>query len=238
VADLKTQSLGVALLSAGLFCAQAWAMEGDDQAFSSFAMHQNEVRLGARSGYTWELEGWYGGDYEKIVIACEGETRSGDGVEEAEIQLSYSWLITDFFDAQVGLRHDLEPHPARTHAVFALEGMAPQYIELAASVFLSEKGDVSARLEVERDFLITQRLIFQPLLELNFSAQDVEEFEIEAGLVDLELGLRLRYEIAREFAPYVGLVYERDLFATETRRREHGEDTKSWFMVAGIWLAF
>ena len=225
-------------LAAWLAAAPVHGAEADGQRFSSFTMNQNEVRFGAHGGYTWEALAWVGTHTDRVFLKSDGETESGEGLQGGEAQILYSWLISDFFDAQAGIRHDFHPAPTRTYAVFALHGLAPYHIEVDASVFLSERADVSARLEAEYDLLITQRWVLQPLVEIDFSAHDVEELDLEAGLTGLELGIRLRYEFTREFAPYVGIVYERDLFATESLAREHGEDPALWSLVAGIRLSF
>ena len=155
-----------------------------------------------------------------------------------ERTLLYSRLISDFFDVQAGLRYDFEPSPSRGYAVLGLQGLAPQWFEIDTALFISEKADVSARFEAEYELLITQRLVAQPLFELNLAFQDVDELDIAAGPSDMELGLRVRYEIYREFAPYIGIAYERDLFDTAEITREHGGDVDTVTFVAGIRLFF
>ena len=230
--------LGASLAFALLATVPAYGAEVSGQRFSSFKMNQNEVRFGAHGGYVWEALAWVGTHTDKVFLKSDGETESGEGLQAGEAQILYSWQISDFFDAQAGIRHDFHPDPTRTYAVFGLHGLAPYHIEIDAAVFLSERVDVSARLEAEYDLLITQRWVLQPLVEIDFSAQDVDELGIAAGPASLELGIRLRYELAREFAPYVGIVYERDLFATEKLTLERGEDPKLWSLVAGIRLFF
>lgn len=218
--------------------APACGAEAHGQTFSSFMMNQNEIRFGARGGYAWEAVAWTGTHADKLYLKSDGERESGEGLHAGEAQVLYSWKISDFFDLQTGLRHDFHPEPTRTHAVLGLHGLAPYHIEIDAAVFLSERVDISARLELESDWPITQQWVLQPLAEIDFSAQDVDELGIAAGPTGVELGIRLRYELAREFAPYVGIVYERDLFATERLTRGRGEDPRLWSMVAGIRLFF
>lgn len=227
-------SLTLALLAAG----PAYGAGAKEKQFSSFMMNQNEIRFGAHKGYTWEAVAWIGTHTEKMYLKSEGESESGEGLEAGEVQVRYSWQISDFFDAQAGIRHDFHPEPTRAYAVLGLHGLAPYHIEIDAAIFLSERVDFSARLEMEYDFLITQQWVLQPLIEIDFSAHDVDELGIAAGPTSFELGLRLRYEFAREFAPYIGIVYERDLFATERLTVERGEDPQSWSLVSGIRLFF
>ena len=231
---LLSASLTLALLAV----APAHGAGAKEQQFSSFKMNQNEIRFGAHEGYIWEAIAWIGTHTDKVYFKSEGERESGEGLHAGEAQILYSWQISDFFDAQAGIRHDFHPDPTRTYAVLALHGLAPYHIEIDAAVFLSERIDVSARLEAEYDLLITQQWVLQPLIEIDFSAQDVDELGIAAGPTSFELGIRLRYEFTRELAPYVGIVYERDLFATERLTLERGEDPQLWSLVAGIRLFF
>ena len=232
--NLLGASLTLALLAAG----PAYGAGAKEQQFSSFMMNQNEIRFGAHGGYTWEAVAWIGTHTEKMYLKLEGESESGEGLEAGEVQILYSWQISDSFDAQAGIRHDFHPEPTRTYAVFGLHGSAPYHIEIDASIFLSERADVLASLGAEHDLLITQQWALQSLIEIDFAAQDVDELDIAAGPTSFELGLRLRYEFAREFSPYIGIVYERDLFATERLTVERGEDPQSWSLVSGIRLFF
>jgi len=236
--DPKRSGFWVALLVGLLAAAPGYAAGGDDALFTFFQMDQNEVRLGAHKGYVWEAQGWVGTDFDKAFLKTEGEVGFGEGVEAAEVQVLYSRLISDFFDAQAGIRYDFEPDPSRAYAVVGLQGLAPQFFEVDAALFLSEKADVSARLEAEYELLITQRLVLQPLIEVNLSFQDVDELDLAAGPTDVEFGLRLRYEFFREFAPYIGVAYERDLFDTAEITRDHGGDVDALSFVAGIRLFF
>ncbi|MAK81822.1 copper resistance protein B [Phenylobacterium sp.] len=183
--------------------------------------------------YSWEVEGWYGGDINRFVFKTEGEGQSREGVEAAEVQLLYSRAVARYTDVQVGIRYDLEPR-SRAYATLAVDAMFPYWFEAEGSLFLSEKGDLLARVEGSYDFRLTQRLILQPRAELEFAAQDIPESEIGSGLSTGELGLRLRYEIRREFAPYIGVSYERAFGDTAGFVRARGEDVKSTRFVVGL----
>ena len=230
--------LGASLTLALLAAVPAYGAGAKEQQFSSFKISQNEIRFGAHGGYTWQTVAWIGTHTDKMYLKSEGETESGEGLETGEVQVRYSRQISDFFDVQAGVRHDFHPEPTRTYAVLGLHGLAPYHIEIDAAIFLSERVDFSARLELEYDFLITQQWVLQPLIEIDFSAQDVDELGIAAGPTSFEFGLRLRYEFTREVAPYIGIVYERDLFATERLTVERGEDPQLWSLVSGVRLFF
>ena len=182
----------------------------------------------------WEAQGWVGGDVNRAWFKTEGEALVDSGVEAAEIQALYSRQISDFFDAQVGVRYDFEPDPERAFAVFGVQSLSPYFFEIDAAGFVSEDGDLSARFEAEYELLITQQLVLQPSLEVNFAAQEVEELGIGSGVNDVELGLRLRYEIEREFAPYIGVNWERNLGETADFARDEGEDVDNLSFVTGI----
>jgi len=201
-----------------------------------FTIDQLEISVGSGpNGYAWEdVQFWYGGDRNKIWIKSEGEGRFGEELERAEIQALWSRAISPFFDLQTGIRYDFRPEPDRGHLVLGVQGLAPYWFEIDAAAFLSEKGDVTARFEGEYDLRITQRLILQPRTELDFSLQDVPELDIGAGLSTAEVGLRLRYEIVPEFAPYVGVQYEHAFGDTADFRRADGEDAGGWSFLLGV----
>lgn len=197
-----------------------------------------EVRISdGHEAFLWDVQGWYGGDIDKFVFKSEGEGEFGGDVEDAEIQALWGHAIGPFFDLQAGARIDLEPE-TRSHLVLGVQGLAPYMWHVDGALFLSDRGDLTARLEGEYDQKITQSLILQPRVELELSAQDIPEREIGAGLTKIETGLRLRYEIAREFAPYVGVGYEAKLGETADIARLAGEDGDGVAVVFGIRVWF
>lgn len=183
--------------------------EGGDQKRFYILFNQLEAQVSdGQDGLYWNGQAWYGGDINKLWFKSEGRASlNGDGVDDAEIQALYSRAIAPFWNIQAGVRYDIEPDRL-AHGVVALNGLAPYWFEVDASAFLSEKGDITARIEAEYELLLTQRLILQPRIEANFSAQDIPERETGAGLSTIDAGVRLRYEIRREFAPYVGLEWQ------------------------------
>jgi copper resistance protein B len=202
-----------------------------------FNIAEAQFRKG-RDGFEWDGEGWYGGDINRLWIKSEGEGNFGRSIEKAEVQALYSRAIGPYFNLQGGVRYDFKPNPSRVYAVAGFEGLAPSFFDVEGALFLSNKGELMARLEGYYDQRITQRLILQPRAELNFAAQSSREIGVGSGLSDAEVGLRLRYDIRREFAPYVGVQYRRAFGDTRRFLREEGEDAGGWSLLTGVrmWL--
>ena len=185
-------------------------------------------------GYHWDGEGWIGGDIHRLAIKSEGEGAVKGPLESAEVQALYSRALDPWWNLVVGVRQDFRPRPQRTYATIGFEGLAPYWFELEGQIFLSDKGDAHLRLEGSYDQRITQRLILQPTAEANIAARDVPELGIGSGFSDIELGLRLRYEFAREFAPYVGVNWERKLGDSARYARAAGEGVSATSLVMGL----
>lgn len=185
-------------------------------------------------GYVWDMQGWYGGDFNRLWVKSEGEGEQGESPENAELQLLYSRRFAPFWDWQLGVRHDLDPKPERTHLVLGLQGVVPYEFEWDSALFVSDEGDVTARIEAEYDLRITQRLIVQPRLEINAAASAVPELGLGSGLNSTELGVRLRYEVRREFAPYIGVSWEKLYGGTADYSELDGEPTSVTSIVLGI----
>ena len=201
-----------------------------------FGIDQLELSLrGGADGLAWEdAHFWYGGDLDKLWLKSEGEVTFGEGLERAEAQALWSHAIGPWFDLQAGVRFDVGRGPERAHLVLGVQGLAPYWFEIDAAAFLSTEGDVTARVEAEYDQRITERLILQPRIEAELSLQDVPETRIGAGLSSAEMGLRLRYQIVPEFAPYVGVQYERAFGATARILRAGGDDPGGWSLLLGV----
>ena len=208
----------------------------DDDLFTLVLVDELEYR--ARDGsdlIVWEGQARIGNDDHKVALKSRGEYEIDDRkVETAEFQLLYMRPVDPFADIQVGLRHDFKPDPDRTYAVLGINGLAPQWFEVDASAFLSDQGDASARFEAEYDILLTQRLVLQPTAEMNVALSDDRPTGVGAGISDVELGLRLRYEITREFAPYIGVNWERQFGDTAAKTRGAGDDVSETTLVAGV----
>lgn len=190
-------------------------------------------------GYTWDAEAWYGGDIDKLKLKTEGEGSYDERIGDIEAQALWSHAIDPWFDLQAGVRHDFRPgRDDRSHLALGLQGLMPWYIEIDAAAFLSRHGEATARLEAEYDQLLTQQLILQPRAEAELAARDIRAAGIGKGLSSLEAGLRLRYEIVPEIAPYIGVQYERKFGNAADFARAEGEDPGDWVMLAGLRLWF
>ena len=215
-----------------------------NRVFSFLLFEQLEYRGGdGTDTLNWNAEGWIGRDYHKLWLKTEGEYElSKDSGGEVEVQLLYSRLVSPFWDFQAGVRYDQrygeEPELSQTFLTLGVEGDAPYGIEAEPALFVSDDGDVSARFTGKYDLSLTQRLIAQTRFELNLAAQDVERFDLGAGLNDIELGVRLRFEIWREFAPYLGVSWLRKIGETAALTRRSREDVDTLAFVAGVRVWF
>jgi copper resistance protein B len=229
----------LALLAATLGGA-AHAAELDGQAYTAFQLDRFERRIqDGEDLLAWDARATLGSDAHKLALLAEGAYGlDQERTQSAEWQLRYQRPLTDFFDAHVGLRHDARPRPDRTYLVAGIGGLAPQWLEVEASLFLSDEGKASTRLEAEYDLLLTQRLALQLDGELNLAfARDLAIGQ-GSGLNGVELGLRLRYEVTREIAPYVGVVWERAYGETSDLAAAAGDDREITAAVVGITLSF
>ena len=192
----------------------------------------------APNAFRWDVYGWRGGDIHRFWWKSEGRlaTATSEG-SEFEAQALYGKLISPYFDLQTGLRIDQRlregSDPTRVYAVIGLQGLSPYRFDIEPSLFVSHKGQVSARLTASLDLLLSQRLILQPRLETNLAVQDDEEIGIAAGWNDAELGVRVRYEIRREFAPYIGLTWKESFGATHRLTTREGGDPSHFVVVVG-----
>lgn len=198
-----------------------------------FDLAEVQLRDG-RDGYRWEGQAWVGGDRHRLWLKSEGEGDVGRAVGQAEVQALYSRALDPYWNLQAGIRHDIRPDPSQTYATLGIEGLAPYWFEVGAALFLSTKGDLLGRIEGYYDQRITNYVVLQPRVEANLSAQDVPATGTGAGLRDMEAGLRLRYEGRREFAPYIGVAWERQYGDTARFSRARGGDTGGVSFVAGV----
>lgn len=219
----------------------------DDELFVFTLFEQLEYRVAdddsTRDHLGWEAQGWYGGDYEKFWWKNEGEAVfDGSDEGETETDLLYSRLITPFWSLQVGAQYangwDPDDYDDRWSGAIALQGLAPYKFELDNSLYISEDGDFTFAFEAEYDIRITQRLVLQPRTELGFAFQDISERALGAGMTDAKIDLRLRYEIEREFAPYLGLRYQTLVGETDDIADDAGRDTEQLFLLVGVRFAF
>lgn len=183
-------------------------------------------------GYAWNAEAWFGGDIDRLVVKTEGE--GGHDIESAEIQALYSRAWDHVTDLQIGIRQDIEPNPSRTYLALGFQTVLPYWFEAEGALFVGERAQVLGRLDGNYDFRLTQRLVLQPRAEVNFAAQDDASIGLGSGLSDAELGLRLRYEFQREFAPYIGVSWERKFGDTADYARANGESAETTSFIVGL----
>lgn len=219
-----------------------FAAHGDEHTriFSSFVfeVEKGDTREGESKAF--DLSGWIGGDYNRLWLKAD-KKKYGDYEKEFEVQALYGRRIARFWDAQIGITHDFDTeftHHDVNYLTFGIEGLAPQFFETEAHVFLSEEGNYSARFKQEVDVLLTQRFITQPYFRAEFFAQDVEELEMKVGVSNIELGLMTRYEINRKFAPYFVMRYNTKTFNTAKLAKRLGEKTNNFIAAIGIRFRF
>ena len=180
----------------------------DDPLLTMFVMDRFEVLDNSENTRVWEGSFWIGYDLNKLYLYSDGEA-TADGLETSQNELVYSRAIAPFWDAQVGLVYDKNTDASRTWGEVAISGLAPYYFETRAALLFNAEGNIGLRLDAEYEILFTQKLILTPSLEADFYTKDDPKMSLGSGLSNIEAGLRLRYEIRREFAPYIGVTWEK-----------------------------
>jgi copper resistance protein B len=202
-------------------------------------LNQFEGRVnGGTPELRWSGQAWAGTDYDKVWLKTEGFRRADGTVDDGRHELLYDRAISTYFDLQGGVRADIDSRPSRTWGAFGVQGLAPLFFDVEATGYVSDQGHFASRLEGSYDLLITQRLILQPQAEVNLYSKSDSPRRVGSGLSDLDAGLRLRYEVDRKLAPYLGVAYEGRFGETATFARRAGESTggarflfglRSWF---------
>jgi copper resistance protein B len=207
----------------------------DQEIFAHAIFNELEGRInGANSEFRWDGQGWVGTDYNKLWIKSEGTLQGNGTLEDGQDDFLYSRAVSTYFDLQGGLRSDLDSRPTRNWAAFGIQGLAPYFFDLELTGYASSQGHLAAKLEASYDLLITQRLILQPQIELDVYSEGDPARLVGAGFSDIDAGLRLRYELSRKFAPYLGVVYEGKFGQTANFARAAGESTGDVRVVLGI----
>ncbi|MEO7916147.1 MAG: copper resistance protein B [Dokdonella sp.] len=188
-------------------------------------------------GQAIDMQAWYGGDIDKLWFKAEAE-RSEGSLEDARLELLWNRAIAAYWSGQVGIRHDKGVGPSRNWAAFGVQGLAPYWFEVEATAYVGESGRTALRLEAEYELLLTQRLVLQPDVEVNFYGKDDPARGIGSGLSNVEVALRLRYEFTRKFAPYVGVTWSRSFGSTADFARVEGGGAEDTQLVAGVRLWF
>jgi len=205
-------------------------------------MEQFERRLGDENERlsVWNGDAFVGNDDFRVRWLSEGEfDNASSSFEKLQNQFVAQVPISTFFDAKAGLRIDTPKGPDRWYATAGVSGLAPQWVEIDADIFLSEDGDLSARLDAEYELLLTNWLILTPSADVEFAFSDDREVGIGSGLSSAELGVRLSYDLVeRSISPYVGVVYERKFGSTASLAQDENEDAEGWLGVLGLKMVF
>ena len=213
--------------------------EVHDTAINSFFIFEKLEWQDADDGsaLNWEAQGWIGGDVDRLWLRSEGERTNGK-TEEAEVQALWGHSISPWWDLVGGVRQDFKPGDPQTWAAFGIQGLALYNFEAQATAYLGEGGQTAARLEGDYDILLTNKLILQPTAEFNFYGKNDPQRGVGSGLSESEVGLRLRYEVRPQFAPYVGVTWNRAYGRTADYAREEGEDNNEARLVLGVRVWF
>jgi copper resistance protein B len=215
----------------------------DSERYGSTLFDVFEFRPGKGGGdFRWDITGWYGGDYNRFFYKSEGEHSASRAEYDIDLQLLYGRLISPFFTFQAGVRFETHSfrgaNVTRPQAVVGFEGLAPYIVEVETGVFIDPKGNVSGRLSLTKDFLFTNRLVMQARFETNAAIQRVERFGTGRGLNNIEAGFRVRYELRRKFAPYVGITFDRSFFGTADLVRREGGEASQIRLALGVRMFF
>jgi len=214
------------------------ASMNDDARIGKLLLDQFEFTHAAKAnGIALDAQAYYGGDVDKIWLKLDGE-RSDGRLRDTRSEALWAHAANAFWDTQLGLRHDFGAGPARTWAAFGVQGLAPYWLDIEATAYVGQSGRTALRLEAEYDLLLTQKLILTPDLEINAYGKRDPARQLGAGVSNVEFGLRLRYEVTRQFAPYVGVDWNRRVGGSADLARAAGEPAFDHAIVAGIHLWF
>jgi copper resistance protein B len=226
----------ISLLSAGLLIGNlSFASIEDDPLLTKVMIDKLEITDEDDEGnatLAWEAEAWVGKDLHKFWLKSSGERV--DGAQETSTSALYSTPIDPNWDFQVGLLHDTVPNESRDYAEFGLKGLAPYYFETDVSLAVGQNGHTKLSVSTEYELMLTQRWVLSPEFEFTAYGKTDEKMGVGSGLSSAELGLRLRYEIRREFAPYIGINFAKKLGQTADFATEEGEEDTETQIVLGI----
>ena len=206
----------------------------DEHSFASLLVDRLEwLHASDNSSAAYDLQAWYGRDYDRVVLKAEGDVENGE-LQDGRTELLWGHAVSPFWDAQLGMRYDRGVGPERGWLAFGVQGLAPYRFEVSAAAYVADEYRSALRLDGEYDLLITQRLILQPRFEMDFYGKDDGARALGSGLSDLAAGIRLRYEIQREFAPYLGIKWSGKYGGTADYVRAKGNAVQETRYVAGL----
>lgn len=208
----------------------------DDRVYAHGIFNQLEGRIGDGASLRWSGQAWVGTDYNRLWFKSEGRYNADrrGRVSDGDHELLYARPITTFFDLQAGVRYDLDDSTGRTWAALGVQGLAIGFWNVEATIYASDKGHYALRTDASYDLYLTQRLVLQPQFETNWYTKIDRSRDVGAGLSDIDMGLRLRYEVTRKISPYIGVAYQRYFGGTLNLRREEGRDPDDLRFLVGI----
>ena len=213
-------------------------MDMADDAYQHWINLENlEGVSGEHNGGDWDVQGWYGSDFNKLWVKSEGETLAGR-TTGSKLEALWAHALLPFWDTQVGMRYDFSGGPARQWLAFGVQGISPYWVDIEATGYMSDAGRTAARLKAEYDLYLTQRIVVRPETELNAYGKADPSRNIGSGLSDGQFEVRVRYEFTRAFAPYVGFVWDKKFGASASYVRREGESAIDHRLVAGLQLLF
>ena len=220
--------------SGGYRISPMMAHMNEHQNFSALRVDRLEaVYVRDNTSAAYDVQAWYGGTYDRAALKAEGDVDSGK-LQDARTELLWGHAVATYWDTQLGVRHDGGTGPGRGWLAFGVQGLAPYWFHVDATAYVGDQGRAALRFATEYELLLTQKLILQPRIEANLYGKRDAERDLGAGLSDLVAGLRLRYEIRREFAPYIGVEWAGKFGATANDTRAAGADVRETRLVAGL----
>ncbi|MHB1668516.1 copper resistance protein B [Thiomonas sp.] len=206
----------------------------DQENFGSLLVDRLE-RAYTRNGNStaYDVQAWFGRDYNRAVLKAEGDIAQGR-LQDARTEVLWGHAVAAFWDTQLGLRLDSGIGPERSWLAFGVQGLAPYWFDVEATGYLGDQGRSAIRLATSYDILLTQKLILQPRVETNLYGKSDPARMVGSGLSDATAGLRLRYEITRQFAPYVGVEWAGKFGQTADFAHVAGEKAKQTRLLAGL----
>ncbi len=237
----RAQLVGTGLGSDTLNGAAPYGSPIDDtRIYIHGILNQFEGRVGDGTYLRWDGQAWAGTDYNRIWLKSEGRynVNNRGQTSDGDHELLYDRPVSRYFDVQAGIRYDLDSGTGRTWAALGIQGLAIDFWNLEATVYASDRGHYALKTNASYDLYVTQRLVLQPQFETNWYTKEDRGRGVGAGLSDIDMGLRLRYEITRKFAPYIGVAYQRYFGGTEGLVREQGGRVNDVRFLLGIRLFY
>ncbi len=207
-----------------------------DPFLSYLLLDRFEISDQSNNPVSWDATAWLGRDNHKLYFKSEGETTSGN--TDSQNRLLYSHPVAPFWDVQLGLDYDqTDEYKNQTWATVGLQGLAPYFFE--TDIYLLANNDnVGIRFDGDIDFLLTQRLILTPRMGFEAYTQNQSRYGLGSGLSSTDIGVRLRYEFSRNFAPYLGIKWQNTYGSTEDFVKQNGGKSSDTSLVAGLRVWF